>query len=225
MKYHPLTIEIRSAFKVAANPEEAPAMQSYVKSELLFYGVKSPARKEIYKILFNKHGIADSTEYERIIRELWDAGYHEERYAAISFAVRYKKFHTLEALQLYRMMIISGAWWDLVDGIACDLINPLLKKFQHEMKERLKQWIKDDDIWIRRTAILSQLRFKSDTDHKMLFDFCKQCLHEKSFWIRKAIGWALREYSKSEPDRVRMFVDENREAMSGLSLKEASKYI
>jgi 3-methyladenine DNA glycosylase AlkD len=225
MKNHPLTIEIRAAFKKAANPEEAPAMQSYMKSDMPFHGLKSAVRKEIYKEVFKKYKIDDDAEYETIIRELWDAKYREERYAAISFAVRQKEFHTLEMLPLYRMLIISGAWWDHVDGIAADLINPLLKKFPLEMKEILKQWIKDDDLWIRRTAILSQLRFKSDTDYEMLFDFCMRCLHEKSFWIRKAIGWALREYSKHEPDKVRMFVNENHEAMSGVSLKEASKYI
>ncbi|MCF7810310.1 DNA alkylation repair protein [bacterium] len=225
MKYHPLTVEIRSAFKKAANPDEAPAMQKYMKSEMPFYGIKSAIRKEIYKSVFKKYKIGDATEYEQTIRELWDAEYREERYAAITVAVRYKKLQTIEALPLYKELIISGAWWDMVDGIAADIINPLLKKFPLDMKEILKQWIKDDDLWIRRTAILSQLRFKSDTDYKMLFDFCIQCLHEKLFWIRKAIGWALREYSKHEPDKVRMFVDANREAMSGLSLREASKYI
>lgn len=225
MKYHPLTSEIRSAYKAAANPHDAPDMQRYMKSDMPFYGIKTAVRRKIDKTVFNKYKIKDLVEYERVIRELWSGKYREERYTAIGFAIKYEKFHLMEAIPLYRMMIESGAWWDYVDSIAIYLVGALLRKFPSEMKGELEQWIEDDHLWIRRAAIIAQVSFRADTYHELLFRFCRICMHEKSFWIRKAIGWALRDYSKHEPERVRRFVDENRENLSGLSLKEASKYI
>ncbi|MDP8240542.1 MAG: DNA alkylation repair protein [Candidatus Hatepunaea meridiana] len=225
MSIHPLITEIRSAYRSAANAENALAMRNYMKSEMLFHGVKSAMRKEINSIVFRKFKIISFAEYECVIRELWATEYREERYSAISFARKHKKFQTLDALPIYRMMIETGAWWDFVDEIAAHLIGNMLQTFPAEMKEELKRWIKDDNLWIRRTAILAQLRFKKDTDHEMLFDFCRQCLDEKTFWIRKAIGWALRQYSKDEPDRVREFFNKYRDRMSTVTLKEVVKYI
>ena len=123
------------------------------------------------------------------------------------------------------MMIETGAWWDYVDMIAAHLIGNLLANYPDVMKPEMRCWIEDDDLWIRRSAILSQLRFKRDTDGDMLFEFCSNCLSEESFWIRKAVGWALREYSKSEAESVRRFVTEHRHLMSRVTLKEAEKYI
>ncbi len=222
---HSITTRIRSLLKASANNENAVAMQKYMKSEMPFRGVKSASNKEIVRIAINENPITSFDQYNEVITELWKAEYREERYAAIALARRYERFQTLESLPIYRMMIETGAWWDYVDGIACNLIGNLLRKYPLQMKSILHEWIMDSDLWIRRSAILSQNRFKSETDHQMLFHFCKICLHEKSFWIRKAIGWALRDYSKSEPDRVRDFVQSNSNKMSGLSKREASKYI
>ena len=225
MNTYPVVSELRSALKKAGNPDYAIQMQKYMKSEMPYHGVKSAGQKEIYRTIFKKYPPKDFQEYRQVIEELWDAEFREERYGAIRYAKQFSKFQTMQALPLYRMMIEAGAWWDYVDSIAIDLIGSLLSSFEEEMKEELRRWITDEHLWIRRAAILSQLRFKKDTDHEMFFEFCSTCIHEKTFWMRKAIGWALRDYSKHEPDRVREFIEKNRENMSGLTLREASKYI
>jgi len=222
---HPLTIAIRVAIKDVADPANASPMQAYMKSELPYRGVKAKPLQLITKNLFKAYPITDQKEFERVVRELWDAEYREERYAAISACEYYKKFQILDSLSLYRFMIETGAWWDLVDVIASHLVGGLLKRHQAVMKPIMWLWIDDPNIWIRRTALLSQLSFKKETDEAMLFEFCRGRMEEKDFWIRKAIGWVLREYSKTNPDSVRRFVEEERLRMSGLTLREASKYI
>ena len=225
MELHPLTVAVRTAYAEAANPDDAPAMQAYMKSEMPFYGVKSPVQKQINSKLLKEFPITTLDEYSRIIRELWNASYREERYTAIAFARSHKKWCILEALPVYRMMIETGAWWDYVDTIAIHLIGDLLWKYPSDMKAELHRWIRDEHLWIRRSAVLAQNRYKDETDEGMLFDFCRLCMEEKTFWMRKAIGWALRDYSKTKPASVRQFVEENRERMSKVTLREAVKYI
>lgn len=222
---HPLTQKIRLALADAGDPANAVPMQAYMKSTMPYRGVKSKPFKEITKRLYKESPLHDYSEFETVVRELWDADFREERYAAIGLCEYHKKFQTLEALSLYQFMISTGAWWDLVDVIASHLLGGLLKRYPSEMKPVLCGWINDENIWIRRSALLAQLSFKQDTDEEMLFDFCRKRMDEKEFWIRKAIGWVLREYSKTHPDSVGRFVEENRNSLSGLSLREASKYL
>ncbi|MBM3325620.1 MAG: DNA alkylation repair protein [Calditrichaeota bacterium] len=226
---HPLIDALRSALAAAVNPADAAAMQRYMKSTMPFRGVKTGIQRQIRLPLFKLYPITSFQEYEAVIKELWTGEdgmpYREERYAAIAVAGYFKKFCTMEALPLYRMMIETGAWWDFVDGISIDLLGGLLLSYPAEMKPELYRWIEDDHLWIRRAAIIAQEKFKSATDEKMLFDFCECCLDEKEFWIRKAIGWALRSYSKHKPKAVRYFVEQYRQRMSGVTLKEAMKYI
>jgi 3-methyladenine DNA glycosylase AlkD len=225
MEDHPIILAVRKAYCDAADPTVAAGMQKYLKTDMLFHGIKTPQRREISKAIFKQFPIKDLVEYIEVVCELWDGEHREEKYCAISLACRYKRYQVLEALPMYQMMIETGAWWDLVDGVAIELIGSLLRNYPVIMKKILKSWINDENIWIRRSAIISQVRFKKETDSEMLFTFCREHLHETSFWIRKAIGWALREYSKSEPDRVRDFVKEFSERMSGLTRREAGKYI
>ncbi len=222
---HPLTIAYRKELAAAADPEKASRMQAYMKSTMPYRGVNSPAAREIQRNLFKQYPLVDAVELERVVRELWQADYREERYAAISLARRYQKYHTLDMLPLFRMMIETGSWWDYVDAIAAHLIGGFLENHPREMKSELKLWIRDDDLWIRRSAILSQLNFKENIDEKMLFDFCHRCLSEESFWIRKAIGWALRQHARVAPDAVRAFIAQNGEQMSNLTRREAAKHL
>ncbi len=223
---HSLTNAIKEALAAAANPDYATAMQGYMKSEMPFRGVKSDPLRKITQGIFRSHPPQDFEAYIMCVKELWDgAEYREECYAAIGLAEKYPKFQILEALPLYRHMIETGAWWDYVDMIAQHLIGGLLERHPDVMKPEMRRWIKDPHLWIRRSAVLSQNRFRAVTDEVMLFEFCAECLAEKEFWMRKAIGWALREYSKANPDSVRRFVEQNRLKMSGVTLREAEKYV
>ena len=222
---HPLVTYIFDTFKKNANPDYAGAMKSYMKSQIPFYGIQSGPRKKLYTEAFRKYPVSNLDEYLSIAEQLWDGIYREDKYTAIAFLRKYHKYHTMDLLPLIKKMIETGAWWDFVDEISAHLTGALLKNHPDEMKKILFEWIKNENIWIRRSAILSQLRFKKETDEEMLFDFCQRRLHEKEFWTRKAIGWALREYSKSNAAAVRDFVIKHKDNMSALTLKEASKYI
>ena len=222
---HPIVSFLRDSFNESADPEDAAAMQAYMKSEIPFYGIRSSDRKKMISEAFKSFPIKSYREFTIVAEQLWNGSFREEKYAAIAILKRYRKFHSMELLSLLTMMIKTGAWWDFVDEISAHLVGALLQKYPAQMKKILCEWIDDENIWIRRSAILAQLRFKQNTDAEMLFGFCTKCLEEKDFWIRKAIGWALREYSKSNRQAVSNFVDENKSVMSGLTLKEASKYL
>lgn len=122
-------------------------------------------------------------------------------------------------------MAVEGAWWDLVDDVAANLVGALLLGHRAAMRPVMEAWVDDDDMWRRRTAILSQLRHRDQTDAEMLFDFCRRRAHETEFFIRKAIGWALREYSKTDPGAVAAFLRRHGDELSGLSRREAAKHL
>jgi 3-methyladenine DNA glycosylase AlkD len=157
------------------------------------------------------------------VRSLWRQPRRESKYAAIEFAVQHRAFITPASLSLYERMIHEGAWWDLVDGIAANLISPLYLSERRSLRPVINRWIDDDDLWIRRTALLAHLRHKEHTDGRQLFAHCLRRAQEKEFFIRKAIGWALRQYSYAEPAAVRRFLVSHRGRLSGLSYREGAK--
>ena len=219
---HPLIKAYKKEFKKNSNKKNAIPMQNYMKSKIPFYGVMSPVKKKIDLKLKKEFKIKNFEEYKQVTEELWNnAKYREERATAITIAKQYKEFQTLNALPIYKHMIMDGAWWDYVDEISAHLIGNLLENYPKEIKKELKKWNKDKHMWLRRSSIISQLRFKENTDEKLLYSFIKNTMHEKEFFIRKAIGWALREYSKTNPNSVKKFVKENENSLSYLSKKEA----
>lgn len=159
---------------------------------------------------------------------LWrEATHREERYAAIELcaARRYRAFDSLEMLPVYEEMIVTGAWWDYVDAISTHRLGGLLRAHPTPMKRTIRAWSRCDDLWKRRSAILSQLHFKSETDLDLLYECIERAVDEKEFFLRKAIGWALREYSKTDAAEVRRYVKANRARLSPLSQREALKVL
>ena len=224
MKKEALIKKLRAELKAQADPEYAARMRDYLKSEMPLYGMRAGDMRKVFSLSFHRVEIDSFEEYEEVIQALWEGDYREERHAAIDFARRFKKFRTREALPLYELMIRTGAWWDLVDWIAVDLIGGLLRD-DPSVAEVLMQWSRSDDMWLRRAAIICQVRFKELTDEELLFAIIKPSLEHKVFWIRKAIGWALREYGKVNPESVKGFVADHNDQLSGLSKREALKYV
>ena len=200
-------------------------MAAYMKTDMPFYGVSSPARRPIARELKQTFPAGSDIEYRDNVRLLWELPHREEKYLAIDYALSFKKLITFEQIGLYREMVVEGAWWDFVDAIAADLVGRVVSNDRERMRPILEEWIDHDDMWLRRTSLLAQLRHKRDTDQAMLFDFCRRRAHEKEFFIRKAIGWALREYARVDPEAVRSFLRENEAHLSGLSRREAAKHL
>jgi len=222
---------VREALAAAADPAKAPQMQAYMKSAMPFFGIPSPVlrstlREPLATPLSSRHG------WETTVRTLWDEATHrEEWYAALALAGHrhYRAYQDPSALPLYRHLITTGAWWDVVDDVASHKIGPILVAFPDEVAPVIREWATCDEHWLRRTAVICQLGAKHDTDVDLL-DFALSANLQGSaygdvFWIRKAVGWALRQHARIDPDWVRDFVALHDHELSGLSRREALKHL
>ncbi len=217
-----------AGFRANSNPAKALQQQVYLKSSMPHYGLTAPVLRKLTKEKIREHPMPDPTTWRATALELWrKAEYREERYAAIELIgfSRYRSWLDLAALPLLEEMIVTGAWWDIIDPIATSFFGLLLTNHPTQMRKILRKWSKDDDPWRRRTAILAQLKFKGATDEKLLFELIKPSMDERYFFLRKAIGWALREYAKTAPDCVIEFVTEHSERLSPLSKREALRIL
>lgn len=202
-------------------------MQRYMKSDMPFRGVPKPERAVLAKKLFAEHELSDVDELRAATLELWrNAEYREERYIAIDLTGyrRYAPWQTTDLMPMYDEMIVTGAWWDYVDEIAIRRVGPLLLAEPEVMTAMMREWAADADLWRRRTSIICQVGAKADVDTDLLTDTIEANIHDKDFFLRKGIGWALRQYSKVDPGWVRAFAGTH-PALSPLSRKEAMKYV
>jgi 3-methyladenine DNA glycosylase AlkD len=221
--------EIRKALRDNADAERAPKMQAYMKSAMPFHGVPAPVQRTLFKEVFARHELTCDEALE-IAGELFrNAKYREERYAAIALVDPKRRVmracQTMEALPLYEEMIVTGAWWDFVDWIASSHLGAILAAERKPMTARMKKWSTDAHLWKRRAAILCQLKMKKATDLDLLYACIEPNLADRDFFMRKAIGWALREYAKTDAREVKRYVEKNRDRLSGLSIREALKNV
>ena len=217
---------LRRELRRAAQPEKAKPMQAYMKSEMPYHGVPTPAADKVFKSVFAPLEFLDSESWRRAILEIWrNARFREERYGAIALARqrRFAAYQTIDALPMYEEMIVTGAWWDFVDTIAAHGIGGLLRTYKLPVSRTMLRWSRSPDMWKRRTSILCQLTFKKDTDLKLLYACIEPSLDSPEFFLRKAIGWALRQYAWTNPDEVRRYVQKNVKRLSPLSRREALK--
>lgn len=223
-----LASSLRTALTEVADPARAPGMQAYMKSAMPYLGVSSVPLKQLCKTLFKDLTWPDNEAWRRDVLTLWrGAEVREERYAAIELTgVRAARpFQTLAALPMYEEMIVTGAWWDYVDIIAGHRLWAILQNEGEPMKQAMRAWSTDSDMWKRRSAILFQLKAKRGTDLELLYACIEPSIDSKEFFLRKAIGWALREYAKTDPDEARRYVARHADRLSGLSRREALKNV
>lgn len=206
-----------------ADPAKAKPMAAYMKTEMPFYGVQKQGRTKIARDIKKKFSIESQREYELVVKRLWRMPHREEKYLAIQVAQLYYEFITPGSIALYEKLIREGAWWDFVDNVAIRLVGQVLFSNRKRIQAMTDKWISDEDLWIRRSAIISQIGHKEQTDHRRLFRYCDTCASEGEFFIRKGIGWALREYSYTDPERVVRFLLEAKGRLSGLSYREGAK--
>jgi 3-methyladenine DNA glycosylase AlkD len=223
-----LLSKIRRALREVADASRSPAMQSYMKSEMPFHGVPATQLRGVTKRIFSAHPVDDAARWRADVLGVWEGSTHrEERYAAIELSGdrRAKPFHTMEALPMYEQMIVEGAWWDYVDAIAAHRLGLLLRNEPMPMKKTMRTWSKSEDMWKRRSSIICQLTFKKDIDLELLSTCIAPSLGRKEFFLRKAIGWALRSHAKCDQDWVVAYVRAHEEELSPLSKREALKNV
>lgn len=215
-------MEIVELFKTNHNKENAIAMERYMKDNFKFLGIKSPLRKELQKEYLKEISKEKDINYN-LVNYLWNQEEREFQYLALDYLVKNKKKLKKEDITLLEEITIRKSWWDTVDLIASHLVGEICKKYPELIDKYIIKWSVDENIWLRRIAILFQLKYKENLDKELLEKIILDNNEDKEFFINKAIGWILREYSKTNPEWVKEFIKNNK--LSNLSVREASKYI
>jgi 3-methyladenine DNA glycosylase AlkD len=214
---------VQKRFRELAAPEKAAGMAAYMKTEMPFYGVQKPARETVWRELRDIVDCPTRTAYRETVLTFWALPHREEKYTALHLARRFEQHITPGSMPLYKKLVVEGAWWDFVDEVACRLVGQVLLKHRAKIRPTLDQWIDHKDMWLRRTAIISQVTHKEQTDEDQLYRYALRRAHEKEFFIRKAIGWSLRAYAWIDPASVKRFLKKHGDELSPLSYREAAK--
>jgi 3-methyladenine DNA glycosylase AlkD len=219
---------LRANLEAVADPRRAPAMQAYMKSTMPYLGVAAMPLRQVCKAAYAGLAWPDSATWQAAVLAIWrGAAYREERYAAIELTgIRAARaFQRIDALAMYEEMVVDGAWWDYVDAIATQRLWAILQNEPMAMRKTMLSWSRDDNMWKRRCAILCQIKAKAQIDLDFLYASIEPSLGSTQFFLRKAIGWALRQYAWTDPEEIRRYVAENEARLSGLSKREALKNI
>ena len=213
---------IVEVFSAHRDPARAEGMSAYMKHRFPFLGISSPERRRLVKIALA--GLSRPTEDDLLefAQGCWERPEREYQYAAIDQLRKAAKRLSEEFLNELPWMIVTKPWWDSCDPLSGTVVGGIVKRFPRSAW-MMDEWISDEDLWLRRAALLHQLKWKEDCDQDRLFRFCRLTMEEKDFFIRKAIGWALRQHARVAPREVSRFLTENRERLSGLSFREAAK--
>lgn len=219
---------VRHALAESADPERAVDQQAYMKSTMPFRGVTLPGLRRLLRPLLAEHVPASRPDWEATVRELWDhAAFREERYAATAL-VRHRAaagWRDGDALPLARHLIVTGAWWDHVDELAVHLVGEALRADPARVRPVLLAWTTDEELWLRRTSVMCQVGARDLVDVDLLRTAIEANVDDRTFWLRKAIGWALRDHARSDPEWVRAEVSRLGVRLSGLSRREALKHL
>ena len=215
------TLEIE--FEKHKNAKIALEQKAYMRHQFQFYGLKATVRREIQKPFFIKEYLPQKSEIEHIIKTLWEKPQREYQLFAQELAFKYVKQLELKDINLFEFMVTNKSWWDTVDFIANKLMGEYFKTFPNQKEKYVTKWLKSDNIWLQRSALLFQLKYKNKIDTVLLSSTINSLLNSKEFFINKAIGWVLREYSRTNPNWVIEFV--NNTELSTLSKKEALRLL
>ena len=213
--------DIFQGLKEVANPEDAIHMKAYMKDQFEFLGVKTPVRRKLSKVFFKKNSsLAIDWKF---IHQAWDNPYREMQYVVLDYLQLKQKALTPSDLPKIKKLAQTKPWWDTIDFL-CRSVGFICLHYP-ETKKFVLEWSRDEDFWLRRIAIEHQLLQKEETDVQLLEQILINNLNHTEFFINKAIGWALRDYSKTNPDWVLEFIEKYKDKLSKLSIKEGSKYL
>lgn len=217
--------QLEAQFKLHTNLENGSAMSQYMKNRFSFFGIKSPERRIIQSKWISSlpKDLAHDSAWQ-LIRELWNKEDREFHYVAIDWLNKWnKKQIELNDADQIEWLLTNNSWWDSVDSIASNYLGKYCQKFPEESKVLIEKWRFCDNLWLNRSCLIFQLKYGKNVDFHLLKDLIIQFKGNKEFFIQKAIGWSLRQYSKFEPEEVRLFLNEIN--LQGIAKKEASKYI
>lgn len=219
---------VRDALWSVREPEKAAGQQRYMKSAMPFMGVRIPLMRKVARTVFDGDPPASFDDWRATILALWhEATYREERYAAIELALHRpcSRWLTMASVPLLEELVVDGAWWDYVDRIAPAGLGHILAKEPEPTGATMRAWARDENIWRRRAAILCQLGRKREMDLALLYDCIGASARHGEFFVQKAMGWALRDYARTDPDEVRRYVAAMGTALPRLTQREATRHL
>jgi len=220
---HPYVRGIRNLLQQQENLNKAIPMKSYMRDQFDFYGIQAPERNRIFSLYFNDYVLPAPDELPEIEKQLWELPQRDFQYFGVALAIKYKRTWNVDIIQLFEYMAIHKSWWDSVDLISNKLIGPWLLKHPEAIVPITSRWNQSGNIWLSRISLIFQLMYRNQTNTELLEKYILNLSDREEFFIRKAIGWSLRQYSKYNPEWVATFVRNNK--LKPLSVREALKII
>ena len=220
---HPYTRSIQALLSAHAHPSQAAPMKRYMRDQFEYLGLKGPIMGNLLRQHYQAHGLPDLPDLDPILRDLWVLPQREYQYAATSILSRCENQLPAGFIRTLEYLLVTKSWWDTVDTIATGTVGLHFKRYPQVKTRYLARWRKSKDFWLRRACILFQLNYKVDTDFPLMQDIIRENLGSGEFFINKAIGWALRQYTRVDPQGVRRFVAET--PLQPLSAREALKWL
>ncbi|MEU9201937.1 DNA alkylation repair protein [Streptomyces sp. NPDC048332] len=215
---------LTALYPTAADPERARSAAAYMKQIAPFLGIPTPRRRALSRTVLEGTPRPEEPDCAAIALRCWALPEREYQYFAVDYLRRHVARCSSGFVPVLRHLVTAASWWDTVDLLAAHVAGPLVAA-DPVLRRTMDEWIEDDDLWTVRTALLHQLRFREATDAHRLFGYCLRRADHPDFFIRKAIGWCLREYAKTDPHAVREFVDGARDRLAPLSVREATKHL
>ena len=216
--------ELEAHFRKESNRELAVPMENYMKNNFSFLGIKTEKRRAIFKSIYEQNKAEIKSNFRAIAWELFQMKEREFHQTGIDLLVKeLKKNFAIEDIKLIEKLIITNSWWDSVDTIAKYLLGGYLQQFPLETLKVIERYSNSKNMWLNRSAILFQLSYKEKTNFEILISECEKHKHSNEFFIQKAIGWALRDYSRFNPTGVKAYI--NSTNLKPLSSREALRLL
>ncbi len=216
-------LAMRELFEAHANPEQAGPMAAYMRNQFPYLGIKTPQSVELQKRFYAEHGLPPLAELDSILRDLWSLPQREFQYIGVGLLIGFEKTLPAGFIETIEYLLVTKSWWDTVDSIAGGPLGVHFKRHPDMRNATLTGWRASDNLWLRRACILFQLGYKQETDFALLKEIIGENLGSREFFINKAIGWALRQHSRIDPQGVRDFVAKT--PLHPLSKREALKWL
>lgn len=196
---------------------------NYMKNQFVFLGIKAPLRNTLFKQFMLENTPPQYDDLVDMVWELWLEPEREFQYFAIEILVKYKKSWSEDIIELFEKLIVTKSWWDSVDYISSALVSVYLKRFPHQIVPVTERWMNSENMWLQRVCLIFQLSYRKETDTELMFAYMHRLTYSKEFFIQKAIGWALRQYARTDAEAVKDFVENTK--LAPLSKREALKHI
>ncbi len=220
---HPYVKSIRARLEEHADPVNAAPMKRYMRDQFEYLGIKSPRLAELLKEHFAEHGLPKVADLDAIARDLWRLPQREFQYTATILIGKFEEALPEPFIETLEYLMVTKSWWDTVDTLSGGTLGVHFKRFPRTKRKYLSKWRKSENFWLRRACILFQLNYKQETDFDLLKEIICENLGSKEFFINKAIGWSLRQYTRVDPEGVKKFAAET--PLSPLSRREALKWL